>query len=97
MITARMHRQDSTALLAACDQELIGTTLNDGDLKLSLSEGFYGIQPVDEEDLEVLFSQASTMNLFGKETISLGIKLGYVDEDAVIEIAGIPHVQIYYC
>ncbi len=97
MINAKIHRQDGTALLAACDAELVGTTLTDGDIKISLSEHFYGEESIDEEELIILFSQASSMNFFGEETITLAIKHGYVDEDTVMKISGIPHVQIYYC
>jgi hypothetical protein len=33
------------------------------------------------------------LNLVGKKSVELGIKLGLVDEEVIIDVCGIPHAQ----
>ena len=54
------------------------------------------LEIIEKEELALLMSQSTTMNLFGEKTISIALAEGYVDEDSIITIAGIPHAQIYF-
>ena len=94
-IIAKMHRKDGNAVLAACDAGVLGKTLKDGDMNVTISKGFFGTQEVSEEELIILLGQSSTMNLFGENTIAIAADNGFVEEDCVMMIDGIPHVQIY--
>lgn len=96
MIVARMHRREGEAVLAACDKELIGRTLTDGKLKVSITEGFYGSQVMSGDDLLLLMGQATAMNLFGEKTVKLASDAGYAEEESVMLIDGVPHIQIYF-
>ncbi len=92
---AKIHRKEGEAVLAACDADLLGKTLKDSDINVVISEGFFGTQEVSRENLKIMLGQSSSMNLFGENTIAIAIESGYVDEDCVMMINGIPHVQIY--
>ena len=95
IIIAKMHRSGGDAVLAACDADVLGKTLKDGDINVTVSEGFFGNMEVSEEDLRIMLGQASNMNLFGEKTIAIAVDEGFVDPDSAMMIDGIPHVQIY--
>ena len=82
-------------MLAACDADVLGKTLKDGDMNVKISEGFFGTQEVSKEELVIMLGQSSTMNLFGENTIAIAVDNGYVEKDNVMMIDGVPHVQIY--
>ena len=96
MIVAKMHRRDGEALLAACDHDLVGKTLKDGKIKVTISESFYGRETIEHDDLAIIMKQATSINIFGKEMIKAALKEGLVDEDSIMDVAGIPHAQIYF-
>jgi len=94
-IIAKIHRKDGATVLAACDADVLGKTLKDGDINVTVSEEFFGTMEVSKEDLMIMLDQSSTMNLFGENSIAIAVDNGYVEEGSVMMIAGIPHVQIY--
>ena len=95
MIVGRMHRQGGEALLAACDDGLVGTTLKGDGIKASLSDTFFGDEELTRDEFRILLTQATTANLFGSETVSLAIELGFVDEACVIYFGEVPHAQLF--
>ena len=96
MIVAKMHRRDAEALLAACDHDLVGKTLEEGGVKITISESFFGRETIEHDDLAILMKQATSINIFGEKTIKAALREGLVDEDSIMDVAGIPHVQVYY-
>ena len=95
MIIAKMHRKGGDAVLAACDPDVLGKTMKDGDINVTISEGFFGTMEVPEEDFKILLGQAGNMNLFGEKTIAIAVDAGFVDPDSIMMIDNVPHVQIY--
>ena len=77
------------------DAELIGKDVIDGELKIHISENYYGKQIVDKAEAISLLSSASIMNLVGKETISLAIDLGIGSKDGVKIISDMPFLIIF--
>ncbi len=49
---------------------------------------------MEEDELEHLLEEATIANLTGERCVSKAIELGYVDENRVLYIAGIPHAQM---
>ncbi|MDD1766132.1 MAG: DUF424 family protein [Methanomassiliicoccales archaeon] len=94
MITARVHKYGREIVVAACDKDLIGKVLRDGDLRLEVSSCFYEGEDVDEEKLLNRLSLATIANLVGKRTVSIAAKHNYINEDCVLTIAGVPHAQM---
>ena len=94
MITARVHKYGREIVVAACDKDLIGKVLRDGDLRLEVSSCFYEGEDVDEEKLLNRLSLATIANLVGKRTVSIAAKHNYINEDCVLMIAGVPHAQM---
>ncbi|NJE01652.1 DUF424 domain-containing protein [Thermococcus sp. JdF3] len=94
MIYVKIYRVQGEVLLAACDEELLGKTFREGDLKLEVKERFYRGELVEEDALGALLHEATIANLTGERCVSKAIELGYVDEDRVLRIQGVPHAQM---
>ncbi|MEO2152472.1 MAG: DUF424 domain-containing protein [Thermococcus sp.] len=94
MIYVKVYRVQGEVLLAACDEELIGKTFREGELKLEVKERFYKGELVEEERLKELLDEATIANLTGERCVAKAIELGYVDPERVLRIQGIPHAQM---
>ena len=77
------------------DAELIGKDVIDGELKIHISENYYGKQIVEKDEAISILKSASIMNLVGKETISLAIELGIGSKDGVKIISDVPFLIIF--
>ncbi len=81
-------------LIAACDEMLIGKTFRQGKMKLAIDAKFYGKKAVSIEEAVTILEPAEMMNLVGHEIVKAAVDRGLVHPAAVIQIAGIPHVQV---
>ena len=94
MIYVKIYRVQGEVLLAACDEELLGKTFREGELKLEVKERFYKGELVDESALEGLLEEATIANLTGERCVTKAIELGYVNRERVLYIQGVPHAQM---
>lgn len=92
-IYIKVYKVQNETLVAACDAELIGKTLREGEIEFKISEEFYGDIIGDEELLKKHLMHATIANLVGERAVKCGIELGIIDEENIIKIAGIPHAQ----
>jgi len=87
------RQTDQGLLVTACDPDVMGETFEDGDVSLTVTEDFYGGDPLDEEAVVDTLARASVANLVGQEVVDLAIEAGYVDEENVLEVDGTVHAQ----
>lgn len=80
-------------LVAACDEDVIGKTFREGNLKLEVKESFYGGRLVTIEDALKAIEQATIVNLVGNVIISKAIEAGLIHPEGVIRIQGVAHAQ----
>ena len=78
-----------------CDAELVGRTLKQSDLEVKISKIYYGDRIVDETEAESLLRTSSIINMAGRKTIDLSIKIGVGTTKGVKEIDGIPFLIIF--
>ena len=76
--SVRVTDYQKNVMLNMCDADLIGKDVIDGELKMHISENYYGHDKVDKNEAASLLKSASILNLVGKETISLSIDLELV-------------------
>ena len=93
--SVRTSTYEKNTMVNMCDAELIGTDVVDGELKIHISENYYGKELVDKAKALSLLQSASIMNLVGRETISLAIDLGIGSESGVKTISDIPFLIIF--
>ena len=87
------RQTDQGLLVTACDPDVMGETFEDDDVSLTVTEDFYGGDPLDEEAVVDTLARASVANLVGHEVVDLAIEAGYVDEENVLEVDGTVHAQ----
>ena len=83
------------SMLNICDAELLGKKIIEGDLTMHISENYYGERFVEKDEAESLLNDSSIINLAGKETVSLALKLGIGSEHAVKIISDVPFLIIF--
>tara|TARA_Y100000310_G_C20465344_1_gene707355 strand:+ start:608 stop:907 length:300 start_codon:yes stop_codon:yes gene_type:complete len=89
------HKNDLGSVLAACDKELVGKTLSEGDMEFKVSEGFYKGQIISPQELTDKIKSSENVNLIGNRVVECAVSANLVDADSVIEIQGIKHAQIF--
>ncbi len=94
MFAAKNYQQGVQRLLAACDEELLGTRHSEGKLRLDVTPSFYDGVRIDDQTLGMYLRSCTVANLVGKRTVDLAVTLGLVDPANVLSIGGIPHAQL---
>lgn len=80
-------------LLAAADSEVMGRELREGLLHLKIVKEFYGEVKVSRETFVSSMKSCTIANLVGEKVIRIAILEGFIDEENIIYIEGIPHAQ----
>ncbi len=93
-IRVKVHRRGADVLIAACDGDLLGRTLKEGELRLEVSEEFYGGDRGEEDMLINRLSAATVANLVGQEVCRIAAENDFIDRDCVVIIEGVPHAQM---
>jgi hypothetical protein len=94
-IRSKIHVYGGRMILAICDSELLGKTLDNDGIPFVISESFYGGPLIGKEECLRLLSEVGNVNLVGFRSVQIAIEGGFAKEESVRTIAGIPHIQIY--
>lgn len=89
-------RQNRDTLVAVCDAELLGCTLEGGRVPFEVRERFYGGSLSSLEEALEAMRKATICNIVGKKIIEAAIGKELIRETAVIYIGDIPHAQIVH-
>lgn len=82
-------------MLNICDAELVGRVVRQSDLEVNISKSYYGDRIVDEQEAELLLRNSSIINMVGRQTIDLSIRIGVGSAKGVKEIEGIPFLIVF--
>ncbi|WP_230972309.1 DUF424 domain-containing protein [Archaeoglobus neptunius] len=94
MFRMKVYRIRGEMLVAVCDADIVGKVFREGDLKLEVKESFYGTEEFDEEEVKRALRNATIANITGSRAVDLAIKIGIIDKNRVLKIAGCPHAQM---
>lgn len=89
-----LRKQGQSTVLAICDVELLGKTLNEGKIVFEVSEEFYKGTKTTVEEAINLIGQSTIVNMIGKRIVKKAIENGLIHPEAVLNISGVPHAQI---
>jgi len=95
MFSARLINHGDTNMLNICDIELLGRTLNNDNFTLKISEEYYAQKVVEKEEAGDLLRSSNSINMVGKEIVSLSVNMGIGSEDGIKEIDGIPFLIVF--
>jgi hypothetical protein len=88
------HRTDGKVILAFCDADLLSETIKFGDVDFEVSESFYGSKKAGYDEILKGVSRADIINAVGIKAVSLLTAKGIVDENCVLWMGEVPHVQV---
>ena len=93
----RIHETPKGRIVAACDKDLLGKVVEEGNaiLDLKTHKEFYAGDLADEARLKGELARFSSANLVGKKAVDVALELELVDENAIIYINKVPHIQLY--
>jgi uncharacterized protein len=94
LVYATSYKTEKGLLVACCDEDCLGRTFREGRLKLAPESRFYGSAVMGLPQALVMMDGADMLNLVGRRIVDAAIANGLVHPDAVITIAGVPHVQV---
>ena len=86
--------QGRDRLVAVCDEEILGKTLEGGKVPFKVSEGFYKGTLGEVDEAIAAMKQATICNLIGKKIVEAAIDCNMVHERAIIYFGDVPHAQI---
>ena len=92
---AKLHRTPGSVVLACCEKEWVGKTLEDEKLFFEIKASFYQGQLVDEAGLEKLLLEADNINLLGDKPVRVALGKGFIKESDIIRVKGVPHTNIF--
>ncbi|HXW95176.1 MAG TPA: DUF424 family protein [Nitrososphaerales archaeon] len=93
--SVRTAEYKGTILVNICDEELVGRTVTEGELKVHLSREFYSGEVVDTGEALTLIRTCSIVNLAGSRSVALAVDNDVGAPEAIREIEEIPFLMIY--
>ena len=93
--SVKVSNYQKNSTLNICDAELLGKNIVQDELKMHISESYYGEKLVEREEAKSLLKNSSIINMVGKETVSLSIELGIGSETGIKTISDIPFLLIF--
>ena len=93
--SVRTINSQNTSILNMCDPELLGKTIVDGDLTITISKNYYGEKIIDESEARILLENSTSVNMVGENTISFSIGLGVGSKNAIKKINNIPFLIVF--
>ena len=90
----RTSRHGRDTLVAVCDAELLGQTLQGGRVPFKVSEEFYKGIPGSVEEAIAAMRRATVCNIVGKRVVEAAIGERLVHKRAIIYFGDVPHAQI---
>lgn len=91
----KVHQSPNGEVVAVCDEDLIGRTLEDARHSLKISEHFYKGESEEEKAILEVLRDARNMNFMGEKAVRLGVKAKKIAPEHIKVIAGVPHAQVY--
>jgi hypothetical protein len=91
----KIHKSGDSAIVALCDRELIGKTLKEGNITVTITEDFYKGELISQEKAIEILSGATNINIFGERAVSCAIECGVVNKNNVKIINEVAHAQVF--
>lgn len=95
LFSVRVTNYQNNSMLNICDPHLLGKNIVDDKVTMNIRKSYYCDRLVEKEEAANLLKQCSSINMVGKETVSLSISLGIGSYEGVKEINGVPFLLIF--
>jgi len=95
-VYVKVVRQGRDTLVAVCDADILGKTLEGGRVPFTVSERFYKGALCDIAEALEAMGKASIVNMVGKRIVEAAIECNLVQEAGIIYLGDVPHAQIVH-
>ncbi|MBI2547172.1 MAG: DUF424 family protein [Candidatus Aenigmarchaeota archaeon] len=95
MYWAKLFTTRTEVIVAICDEDILEKVFEfkETQAKIKISKHFYGEHLVDDNIAIKLMDRATIGNIFGKNIVNLAKENGFISEENIINVDGIPHAQ----
>src|SRR3989338_2333297 len=93
----KIHKSSSRAVIAICDNDLLGKKFEQDIRELNIRESFFKSQQMSKEEILNLMraeSSTATFNIIGKDSINVAIQAGIIEKEAIKRIKNVPFIII---
>ncbi len=96
-IAVKVHISGQYTLLAMCDEDLLGKEVNHGGVRVKFTKSFFGDSLLDPDspELDAMLARADSITAFGRTCVERLARTFPSVPEAMVEVGGIPHVQIF--
>ena len=86
----KIHIRDDCETIACCDEELLNQVFTEGNLKIEISNRFFGGNLIRIEDAIDILKHASFFNIVGEKIIEKAIECNLFSREGIRFINGVP-------
>ena len=86
----KIHIRDDCETIACCDEELLNQIFKEGNLRIEISNRFFGGRLINLEEAISILQNASFFNIVGEKIIKEAINRKILTKEGVRYINGIP-------
>jgi hypothetical protein len=86
----KLHSKNEIGTVACCDESLLKKVFNEGNLRIEITEQFFGGSLLDIDEAIEILMQAQYFNIVGKNIIEKAISYKLLPKEGVRTINGIP-------
>ena len=95
-VYVKTTKRGGELLVAVCDAEILGKTLEGGHVPFKVNEYFYKGIMTDMEEAINAMKKATICNIVGKNIVRFAVKNRLVHKSALIYLGDVPHAQIIH-
>jgi hypothetical protein len=93
MFFGKTHDNGKDIVVAICDKDLMGKTIEGDTSQVTISDSFYGNEEISEEKAIEMIKGCTIANLMGDSIVTLAQDQGFITKENVISINGVRHAQ----
>ena len=86
----KVHYHKDDATIACCDEELLNQVFKEGNLRIEVSNQFFGGKLIDLEIAIEILKEASFFNIVGENIIKKVIEYNLLPKNGIMYISGVP-------
>jgi len=86
----KIHFKNEIETVACCDEDLLNLVFKEGNLKIKISNQFFGGSLITMEEAIVILKQVSYFNIVGENIVNEAVKCKILPIECVRSINGVP-------
>ena len=86
----KIHFKNEIETVACCDEDLLNQVFKEGNLKIKISNQFFGGSLITMEEAIVILKQAPYFNIVGENIINEAVSCRILPIEGVRSINGVP-------